>query len=128
MVNESYELKHSRLAIVFQLCLMICMSLVLYFVISLGVWLISMILILVILLWFNQKPKLIRLEQLDQAEWSLKFERQSNITQVSLSHCIDHQFYIVLYFSDKKIKNSVIWQDQLNLMDWKKLKIRAKLN
>lgn len=128
MVNEHYELKHSRLSIVFQLIFLMTISVVLYFVINLGVWFISMILMSVILLWFHQKPKLIRLEQLDRAEWSLKFEGQSNITQVNLSHCIDHHFYIVVYYSDQKIKNSVIWRDQLNLIDWKKLKTRANLN
>ena len=68
------------------------------------------------------------MEQLDQAEWSLEFEQQNTIHRLKLTHFIDHHFYIVAYFSDQKIKNIVIWRDQLDLMYWKKLKIRAKMH
>ena len=128
MVNERFELKHSRLAIVFQLCFMGVISLILYFAISLAFWMLSVVLMVVTFIIFNRRPKIKKLEQLDQAEWSLEFEQQNTIHRLKFTHFIDHHFYIVAYFSDQKIKNIVIWRDQLDLMHWKKLKIRAKMN
>ena len=128
MVNERFELKHSRLAIVFQLCFMGVISLILYFAINLAFWMLCIVLMVVACITFNRRPKIKKLEQLEQSEWSLEFEQQNTIHRLKLTHFIDHHFYIVVYFSDQKIKNIVIWRDQLDLMHWKKLKIRAKMN
>ena len=112
MVNERFELKHSRLAIVFQLCFMGVISLILYFAINLAFWMLCIVLMVVACITFNRRPKIKKMEQLDQAEWSLEFEQQNTIHRLKLTHFIDHHFYFLAYFSNQKIKDIVLCHGQ----------------
>lgn len=66
-------------------------------------------------------------EHLDAREWSLSSAQSEQIQRVSVSHIIDHQLYIVVYFQHFRAKPLLIWMDQLPRQQWKALKKLAKL-
>lgn len=127
MVHEHYVLKHSDLSTVFQSVFLVIISIVLYFSVATLLWAFASSLLLITWYLFNKKPQIKALHQLDQRDWSIQLLHNSEVYPVSISHFVDHYFYIVIYFSDSKIKNMVIWKDQMDLKAWKNLKIRAKL-
>ena len=128
MVNERYSLKHSRLSIVFQLFILILISIVLFSILNLVVAILCLLGLFIVLIWFRQAEKLQYLQHLDQSEWSLKFQNKSKIQRVHLEKMIQHHFYVVIYFQNKKHKPVLIWRDQLDLISWKKLLTRCHLN
>ena len=128
MVHNHYVLKRSRVAIVFQAILGLIISILLYVQLSVWLWLICTVILIVIVIKFNQRPQLEYLYQLDDVEWSIQLSGETRTHRVLMSHLIDHHLYISIYFSDKNIKNCIIWMDQLETDAWKSLKIRAKLN
>ena len=72
-------------------------------------------------------PQPICFEHLDAREWSLSSAQSEQIQRVSVSHIIDHQLYIVVYFQHFRAKPLLIWMDQLPRQQWKALKKLAKL-
>lgn len=127
-MHDHYVLKHSRLSIVFQCCFILFISVVLYVALDLMQWVLATILLWLLLYFFRNKPKIQYLYLLDQSEWSIQYEHNAQVYRVMLTGFTDHYFYIVIYVSDPKIKNIVIWKDQMDIKGWKSLKIRAKLN
>ncbi|NHB58003.1 hypothetical protein [Acinetobacter shaoyimingii] len=126
-VNDRYQLGRSRLAIAFQ-CVFFCMIILLAYVsLPLIWWIIALVGYL--LVWLLFKPNQVEvLELLDDQEWSLKLKNQQKIHRVSLRKIIDHHFYMVIYFQEKNPKSLVIWKDQIDQIQWKRLLARAKLN
>lgn len=128
MVSERYVLKHSRVSIVFQLLMWTLIAIVLFSTINLVAATLCVLGMLIAWIWFGRAPKLHYLQHLDQSEWSLKFQNNDSIQRVSLDKLIQHHFYIVIYFQNKKHKPVLIWKDQLDLTSWKKLLTRCGLN
>ena len=128
MVNESYALKHSRIATVFQLICFLVMNSLLFVLISFWLWLISFLLMSLVWSIYRNKVNVQKIEQLEYDEWSIQYRNQSKIQRAILTNTIDHYFYVVLYFERDKPKNIVIWKDQLDKKAWKKLLIRVSLN
>ena len=128
MVNEHYSLKHSRLSIVFQLLLLMLIAVMMFLTFTMGIALICVLAMFATWRWFNRAEKLHYLQQLDQSEWSLKFENQSTTYRVRLEKMVQHHFYIVIYFQNKKHKPVIIWKDQLDRIAWKALLTRCHLN
>ena len=128
MVNESYALKHSRIATVFQLICFLIMNSLLFVLISFWLWLISFLLMCLVWSIYRNKINVQKIEQLEYDEWSIQYRNQSKIQRAILTNTIDHYFYVVLYFERDKPKNIVIWKDQLDKKAWKKLLIRVNLN
>lgn len=128
MVNESYALKHSRIATVFQLICFLIMNSLLFVLISFWLWLISFLLMCLVWSIYRNKINVQKIEQLEYDEWSIQYRNQSKIQRAILTNTIDHYFYVVLYFERDKPKNIVIWKDQLDKKAWKKLLIRINLN
>ena len=128
MVNEHYSLKHSRLSIVFQLLLLMLIAVVMFLTFTVGIALICVLAMFAAWRWFNRAEKLHYLQQLDHSEWSLKFENQSTTYRVRLEKMVQHHFYIVVYFQNKKHKPVIIWKDQLDQIAWKALLTRCHLN
>lgn len=128
MVNESYALKHSRIATVFQLICFLIMNSLLFVLISFWLWLISFLSLCFVWSIYRNKVHVQKIEQLEYDEWSIQYRNQSKIQRAILTNTIDHYFYVVLYFERDKPKNIVIWKDQLDKKAWKKLLIRVSLN
>ncbi|KYQ84703.1 hypothetical protein AWW72_08675 [Acinetobacter sp. NRRL B-65365] len=126
--NRVFELQYSRFSIALQLIILLLIVSLTYSLLSLALWLSSCLLLVLSWFLFLKQPRLKRFEYLDQQEWSFEFYDSSLPIQCrKIEKIIDHQAYIVLYFSDPEHKNFIIWWDQLSLLQWKKLKLHAKL-
>jgi hypothetical protein len=126
--NRVFELQYSRFSIALQLFILLLIVSLTYSLLSLALWLSSCLLLVLSWFLFLKQPRLKRFEYLDQQEWSFEFYDSSLPIQCrKIEKIIDHQAYIVLYFSDPKHKNFIIWWDQLSLLQWKNLKLHAKL-
>ena len=128
MVNYAFKLRFSRFAIVLQLFTFVLIFILIYQLIA--IWLCMMSLLCMAGSWFLwlKQPQITHFEHLDGQDWSFKFsDRTIPIQRRKITKIIDHQSYIVLYFSKKQHKPCLIWWDQLPLMQWKKLKILSKL-
>lgn len=134
-VHDEYDLKRSRIAIVFQILFLAVIALVLFLLMSLWLFILSLMMMLWVFYLFHRQPKLQKIAQLDQDKWSLKFQNNSKIETVQFYKIIEHYFYVVLYFktnveenSDhKKLKSVLVWKDQVDEKSWKRLLIRANL-
>ncbi|WP_445404313.1 hypothetical protein [Acinetobacter vivianii] len=126
--NRVFELQYSRFSIVLQLFILLLIVSLTCSLLSLVLWLSSCLLLALSWFLFLKQPRLKRFEYLDQQEWSFEFYDSSLPIQCrKIEKIIDHQAYIVLYFSDPEHKNFIIWWDQLSLLQWKNLKLHAKL-
>ncbi|OEC89426.1 hypothetical protein [Acinetobacter sp. YK3] len=126
--NRVFELQYSRFSIALQLFILLLIVSLTYSLLSLALWLSSCFLLVLSWFLFLKQPRLKRFEYLDQQEWSFEFYDSSLPIQCrKIEKIIDHQAYIVLYFSDPEHKNFIIWWDQLSLLQWKNLKLHAKL-
>lgn len=126
--NRVFELQYSRFSIALQLIILLLIVSLTYSLLSLALWLSSCLLLVLSWFLFLKQPRLKRFEYLDQQEWSFEFYDSSLPIQCrKIEKIIDHQAYIVLYFSDPEHKNFIIWWDQLSLLQWKNLKLHAKL-
>ena len=127
MVHEQYVLKHSRLATVFQLLLFICITLIIY---SLCHWIVSILLIsLMIGFWmaFKRQPSIQSLQQLEADLWSIQFQHDAKVHRVRIHQMLDHGLYIMLYFEHTQYRSLIIWRDQVDVLAWKGLRTRVKL-
>ena len=125
---HAFHLKRSRMMIVFQAVFFILMM---FGLVQLLHPVVVVIVILVgFLLWIMhfRQPYVEHLEQLDHAEWSFKISSSTQIQRSQVTGMFDHQFYVILYFSNQKLKPLIIWQDQLPLISWKMLKTRVNLS
>ncbi|WDZ51637.1 hypothetical protein LF296_02180 [Acinetobacter vivianii] len=126
--NRVFELQYSRFSIALQLFILLLIVSLTYSLLSLVLWLSNCFLLALSWFLFLKQPRLKRFEYLDQQEWSFEFYDSSLPIQChKIEKIIDHQAYIVLYFSDPEHKNFIIWWDQLSLLQWKNLKLHAKL-
>ncbi|OAL77741.1 hypothetical protein AY606_09825 [Acinetobacter sp. SFB] len=127
MANRSFQLKRSRLAFVFQLIIFTLIIVFLQQLLSPWLWLICVLLGVLAYAYGLKAPQPMCFEHLEAREWSLTSVKSEQIKRVSISHIIDHQLYIVVYFQHFQEKPLLIWIDQLPLKQWKALKKLAKL-
>ena len=127
MANRSFQLRRSRLAFVFQLIIFTLLMLLLQQLLSPWLWGLCILLAVIGYAYGLKVPQPIFFEYLDAREWSLSRAQSEQIQRVSVSHIIDHQLYIVVYFQHFRAKPLLIWMDQLPRQQWKALKKLAKL-
>ena len=123
-----FQLQASRFALVLQLFIFVLILGLLYQSLTLGVWLVS--LLIMIIAWFRlfKQPRIQQFEYLDDQDWSFSFQANHPFIQRrKISKIIDHQCYIVIYFLDIQHQPCIIWWDQLPLSQWKNLKSWVKL-
>ncbi|ANF82557.1 hypothetical protein A3K93_10395 [Acinetobacter sp. NCu2D-2] len=126
MDSRCFKLKRSWFALGFQLLIFIILMFVLYQLVPLWLWAMCVIAGLVMYQLFYQKsPKIDQFEYLDGREWSISCQDQ--VKRVEISHVIDHQVYIVVYFRHAKARPLLIWCDQLPMQQWKALKAFTQL-
>lgn len=126
MANTAYYLKRSRVAIVFQICILILILSVVF--ILLPLWLACIALVVVLLSFWRQlqRATVSYFEPFSLDEWSVANTDQQ-VERMQLLRVVDHHWYIVLYFQQQQRCSYVIWYDQLTLADWKRLKLLAKM-
>ncbi|MGL3043756.1 hypothetical protein ACSJMR_01540 [Acinetobacter pecorum] len=127
MDNRCFKLKRSLCALAFQLFIFALLMYLLYQLLPIALWLLcALIGLLVYHLFYRKTPQIEQFEYLDGREWSLTAKAMPT-HRVSISHVIDHQAYIVVYFQHAKARPLLIWCDQLPLKQWKALKVLTKL-
>lgn len=127
MDNRCFKLKRSKCALVFQLFIFAVLMFLLYQLLPVIMWLVCGVIDLVIYQLFYRKiPHIEQFEYLDGREWSLTAAAQGT-RRVLISHVIDHQAYIVVYFQHAKARPLLIWCDQLPFKQWKSLKVLTKI-
>ena len=127
MDSRCFKLKRSKCALVFQLFIFAVLMFLLYQLLPLALWLMCGIIGLVIYqLFYRKTPPIEQFEYLDGREWSLTAASQGT-RRVLISHVIDHQAYIVVYFQHAKARPLLIWCDQLPFKQWKSLKVLTKI-
>ena len=128
MANRVFELKFSRFEKLLQFILGLLILSLLFSLLSLWMWLLSALLILTAWFFFLKRAQLRRFEYLDDGQWSFSFDDHSaSIQRRKITRIIDHNAYIVLYFSESSQSPCVIWWDQLPELQWKNLKMLVKL-
>ncbi|MBP6353424.1 MAG: hypothetical protein KA331_06450 [Acinetobacter sp.] len=128
MANRRFELQYSRFALLLQLLVFIGISGVLYVSLTLGLWLLSLLLLSVAWWLFQQQPKIQRFEYLSGTDWSFALHSSANIQRRSIAGMLDHHCYVVLYFTERQHVPCVIWWDQLSTAQWQQLKLCVKLH
>ncbi|MFV5589488.1 hypothetical protein [Acinetobacter variabilis] len=127
MDNRYFKLKRSKCALVFQLFIFAVLMFLLYQLLPVTIWLVCGVIGLVIYqLFYRKTPHIEQFEYLDGREWSLTTAAQGT-RRVLISHVIDHQAYIVVYFQHAKARPLLIWCDQLPFKQWKSLKVLTKI-
>ncbi|WP_180014601.1 hypothetical protein [Acinetobacter sp. YH16031] len=127
MDNRCFKLKRSKCALVFQLFIFAVLMFLLYQLLPVIMWLVCGVIGLVIYqLFYRKTPHIEQFEYLDGREWSLTAAAQGT-RRVLISHVIDHQAYIVVYFQHAKARPLLIWCDQLPFKQWKSLKVLTKI-
>ncbi|MEK5757988.1 hypothetical protein [Acinetobacter variabilis] len=127
MDNRCFKLKRSKCALVFQLFIFAVLMFLLYQLLPMTIWLVCGVIGLVIYqLFYRKTPHIEQFEYLDGREWSLTAAAQGT-RRVLISHVIDHQAYIVVYFQHAKARPLLIWCDQLPFKQWKSLKVLTKI-
>lgn len=127
MDNRCFNLRRSKCALVFQLFIFAVLMFLLYQLLPVTIWLVCGVIGLVIYqLFYRKTPHIEQFEYLDGREWSLTAAAQGT-RRVLISHVIDHQAYIVVYFQHAKARPLLIWCDQLPFKQWKSLKVLTKI-
>ncbi|MCH7314187.1 hypothetical protein [Acinetobacter sp. ANC 3882] len=128
MANGVFELQRSRFAIVLQLMIFIAILSLSYVLLALWIWLLCICMMAVAWVLFLKRPQIKSFEYLDHQECSFEFSAPAlAIQRRQIVKILDHHAYITLYFAHPKQPPCVIWWDQLSHLQWKKLKLRAKL-
>lgn len=126
MDSRCFKLKRSWFALAFQLLIFVLLMFVLYQVLALVLWVVCAVAGLVVYqLFYRKSPQINQFEHLDGREWSITLQQHTQ--RVMVSHVIDHQIYVVVYFQHAKVRPLLIWCDQLPMQQWKALKVLTKL-
>ena len=127
MVNRSFKLKRSLLALVFQGLLLALIATLLFNLLTVWLWVGCMLVAVISYILCLRLPPALQLQHLDEREWTLQYKREIQPQRVKISHVIDHQLYIVVYFQHFRAKPLLIWCDQVSWKEWKNLKNLTKL-
>lgn len=127
-VMNTFVLKPSQLSIGFQSVILVLMAVTFYFSVGAIFAGILMLCVIAAIYVFKLRAKVVIFEHLDQSHWSIQYKNNPVIGSVILRNVIDHHFYIVCYFEEKKPSSLIIWRDQVELKQWKYLKTYAKLS
>ena len=126
-IHRCVKLKPSRLSVMFQCLLLFFIAMSLYQVLTIAVFILSIVLVNLTYFRFIRQAQIEQLEQLDPVEWTVCFKESRKIQRLKIDKMIDHHLYIVIYFQSKKLQPLIIWRDQLSEISWKSLKTRVKL-
>lgn len=127
MANQlCFQLKQSKLAILFQLTLLLVMLCMMWWLFNFWIWCAICVSALIGYFFFCRQPKINTIEQLDQKTWSLQYVEREKVYSFQLDRLIDHQIYMIIYSQNPSL-SLIIWCDQVSQQEWKRLKVMTKL-
>ncbi|KQE91528.1 MULTISPECIES: hypothetical protein [Acinetobacter calcoaceticus/baumannii complex] len=128
MIKElSFELKYSRVSVIFQLFVGLGLAILLYQLLTAIWWLCAVILLFIGFIFFLKQAQISQIEYLDQKLWSVAYYSEKEIYRAEIRKIIDYQMFVVIYFEGTSAKATTVWFDQLSFEQWKRLKVLEKL-
>ncbi|WGM25190.1 hypothetical protein [Acinetobacter pittii] len=128
MIKElNFELKYSRVSVIFQLFVGLGLAILLYQLLTPMWWLCAVVLLFIGFIFFLKQAQISQIEYLDQKLWSVAYFSEKEIYRAEITKIIDYQLFVVLYFEGGPTKIAIVWFDQLPIQQWKRLKVLEKL-
>lgn len=128
MIKElNFELKYSRVSVIFQLFVGLGLAILLYQLLTPIWWLCAVILLFIGSIFFLKQAQISQIEYLDQKLWSVAYFSKKEIYRVEITKIIDYQLFVVIYLEETPTNIAIVWFDQLPIQQWKRLKVLEKL-
>ncbi|WP_182002859.1 hypothetical protein [Acinetobacter lactucae] len=128
MIKElNFELKYSRVSVIFQLFVGLGLAILLYQLLTAIWWLCAVILLFIGFIFFLKQAQITQIEYLDQKLWSVAYYSGKEIYRAEIRKIIDYHMFVVIYFEGTSAKVATVWFDQLSIEQWKRLKVLEKL-
>lgn len=128
MIKElNFELKYSRVSVIFQLFVGLGLAILLYQLLTPIWWLCAVILLFIGFIFFLKQAQISQIEYLDQKLWSVTYFSKKEIYRADITKIIDYQLFVVIYLEETPTNIAIVWFDQLPIQQWKRLKVLEKL-
>ena len=128
MIKElNFELKYSRVSVIFQLFVGLGLAILLYQLLTPIWWLCAVILLFIGFIFFLKQAQISQIEYLDQKLWSVTYFSKKEIYRGEITKIIDYQLFVVIYLEETPTNIAIVWFDQLPIQQWKRLKVLEKL-
>ncbi|MFL4395010.1 hypothetical protein RJ729_09165 [Acinetobacter pittii] len=128
MIKElNFELKYSRISVIFQLFVGLGLAILLYQLLTPIWWLCAVILLFIGFIFFLKQAQISQIEYLDQKLWSVAYFSKKEIYRAEITKIIDYQLFVVIYLEETPTNIAIVWFDQLPIQQWKRLKVLEKL-
>ncbi|MDF3347544.1 hypothetical protein [Acinetobacter pittii] len=128
MIKElNFELKYSRVSVIFQLFVGLGLAILLYQLLTPIWWLCAVILLFIGFIFFLKQAQISQIEYLDQKLWSVAYFLKKEIYRGEITKIIDYQLFVVIYLEETPTNIAIVWFDQLPIQQWKRLKVLEKL-
>jgi len=123
----NFELKYSRVSVIFQLFVGLGLAILLYQLLTPIWWLCAVILLFIGFIFFLKQAQISQIEYLDQKLWSVTYFSKKEIYRAEITKIIDYQLFVVIYLEETPTNIAIVWFDQLPIQQWKRLKVLEKL-
>lgn len=128
MIKElNFELKYSRVSVIFQLFVGLGLAILLYQLLTPIWWLCAVVLLFIGFIFFLKQAQISQIEYLDQRLWSVAYFSKKEIYRAEITKIIDYQLFVVIYLEETPTNIAIVWFDQLPIQQWKRLKVLEKL-
>lgn len=128
MIKElNFELKYSRVSVIFQLFVGLGLAILLYQLLMPIWWLCAVVLLFIGSIFFLKQAQISQIEYLDQKLWSVAYFSEKEIYRAEITKIIDYQLFVVIYLEETPTNIAIVWFDQLPIQQWKRLKVLEKL-
>lgn len=128
MIKElNFELKYSRVSVIFQLFVGLGLAILLYQLLTPIGWLCAVVLLFIGSIFFLKQAQISQIEYLDQKLWSVAYFSEKEIYRAEITKIIDYQLFVVIYLEETPTNIAIVWFDQLPIQQWKRLKVLEKL-
>lgn len=128
MIKElNFELKYSRVSVIFQLFVGLGLAILLYQLLTPIWWLCAVVLLFIGSIFFLKQVQISQIEYLDQKLWSVAYFSKKEIYRAEITKIIDYQLFVVIYLEETPTNIAIVWFDQLPIQQWKRLKVLEKL-
>ena len=128
MIKElNFELKYSRVSVIFQLFVGLGLAILLYQLLTPMWWLCAVVLLFIGFIFFLKQAQISQIEYLDQKLWSVAYFSEKEIYRAEITKIIEYQLFVVIYLEETPTNIAIVWFDQLPIQQWKRLKVLEKL-
>ncbi|WP_151747805.1 hypothetical protein [Acinetobacter lactucae] len=124
MIKElNFELKYSRVSVIFQLFVGLGLAILLYQLLMPIWWLCAVVLLFIGFIFLLKQAQISQIEYLDQKLWSVAYFSKKEIYRAKITKIIDYQLFVVIYLEETPTNIAIVWCDQLPIQQWKRLKV-----